>query len=189
MRTMDGVGKLAADFIGDRVAETPAEYVITRPTVYLDTTIPSFLTAWPSRDIERARMQNVTREWWELHSWQFDVCVSDWVYREARAGDAAAARDRINVLDELRKVDEQLSGEALAKKLMKGCGLTENADTDAQHIALAAIHALKFLLTWNYRHMANDVLRSRMMHICYEEGYTCPRIVTPDEIMRLRTHV
>ena len=39
MRTMDGVGKLTADFIGDRVAETPAEYVIARPTVYLDTTI------------------------------------------------------------------------------------------------------------------------------------------------------
>ena len=63
---MDGVGKLAADFIGDRVAETPAEYVITRPTVYLDTTIPSLLTARPSRDVERARKQSVTREWWKL---------------------------------------------------------------------------------------------------------------------------
>jgi hypothetical protein len=189
MRTRDGVGNLAADFIGDRVAETPAEYVIARPTVYLDTTIPSFLTAWPSRDIERARMQNVTREWWELHSWQFDVRVSEWVYLEARAGDAVAAQERIKALDELRRVERHSGAEELANKLMKECGLPENANTDAQHVALAAIHALKFLLTWNYRHMANDVLRPYMMYICRREGYTCPRIVTPDEIMRLRTHV
>ncbi len=123
---MDGVGKLAADFIGDRVAETPAEYVVARPTVYLDTTIPSFLTAWPSRDAEKARKQRITHEWWNLYRWQFDVCVSEWVYLEA-----ASAMPQ----------------------------------------------------------QANDVLRPRMMHICHEEGYTCPRIVTPDEIMRLRTHV
>jgi hypothetical protein len=117
------------------------------------------------------------------------VCVSEWVYLEASVGDAAAARERIDVLRKFRKVEKQLSAEQLAKKLMKECGLTKSANTDAQHVALAATHALKFLLTWNYRHMANDVLRPRMMHICHEEGYTCPRIVTPDEIMRLRTHV
>jgi hypothetical protein len=189
MRTRDGIEWGATRFLGHRVAETPAEYVIARPTVYLDTTIPSFLTAWPSRDIQKARMQSVTQEWWKLHRWQFDVRVSDWVYLEARVGDAAAARARVSLLDELRKVEEQLSAEELAKKLMKGCELPGSADTDAQHIALAAIHALKFLLTWNYRHMANDVLRQRMMYICHEEGYTCPRIVTPDEIMRMRTHV
>jgi hypothetical protein len=186
---MDGVGNIAADFIGDRVAETPAEYVIARPTVYLDTTIPSLLTARPSRDVERARKQSVTREWWKLYSWQFDVRVSKHVYDEARAGDPAAAQERINVLNELSKVEERSSAKELAQKLMKGCGLPESTNTDTQHVALAAVHALKFLLTWNYRHMANDVLRPLMMHICHKAGYTCPRIVTPDEIMRLRTHV
>jgi hypothetical protein len=134
-------------------------------------------------------MQRITQEWWELQSWQFDVRVSAWVYLEARAGDAVAAQERITVLDELRRVERHSSAEELANKLMRECGLPENANTDAQHVALAAIHALKFLLTWNYRHMANDVLRPHMMHICRREGYTCPRIVTPDEIIRLRTHV
>jgi hypothetical protein len=189
MRTRDGVGKLAADFIGDRVAETPAEYVIARPTVYLDTTIPSYLTCSPSRNAERARRERATHEWWNLYRWQFDVCVSYWVYREARAGNAAAARLRINFLGGLRKVERQSRAEELAKKLMKECGLPESANTDARHIALAAVHTLKFLLTWNYRHMANDSLRPKMMHICIREGYTCPRIVTPDEILRMRTHV
>jgi hypothetical protein len=152
MRTRDGVERVATHFVGHGVAETPAEYVVVRPTVYLDTTIPSYLTAWPSRDAERVRKQRVTQECWNLYRWQFDVCTSELVREEAGAGDP-------------------------------------KANADAQHVAVAATHSLKFLLTWNYKHLANDVLRPKMMHICRNAGYTCPQIVTPDEIMRLRTHV
>ncbi len=188
MKTMDGIECLSTGYVGDRVEETPAEYVIERPTVYLDTTIPSFLTARQSRDPERARRQHITREWWELHRWQFDVRISEYVRKEANAGDARAARQRIEFLKPLRKVEKRFSAIELANNIMKGCGLSEKAETDARHIALAAIHKLKFVLTWNCTHMANDVLRPKMMHICRKAGYDCPRIVTPDEIMRLHTH-
>jgi hypothetical protein len=87
------------------------------------------------------------------------------------------------------EVEPRPGAEELAGKLKRGCGLSDNATMDARHVALAAMHALKFLLTWNYTHLANEVLRPRMMHICRSAGYDCPRIVTPDEIMRLRTHV
>jgi len=189
MKTMDGIGGLSSGHAGDRVEETPAEYVIARPTVYLDTTIPSLLTARPSRDPERARRQRITREWWELHRWQFDIRVSEHVLKEAYKGDLTAVRERKEVLESLEMVERKPGMDELAGKLKIGCGLAENADMDAHHIALAAMHALKFLLTWNYRHMANEVLRPKMMHICRNAGYACPRIVTPDEIMRLRTHV
>ncbi len=173
---------------GDRVAETPAEYVIARPTVYLDTTIPSLLTARRSRNAEIARRQDITREWWDLYRWQFDVRISEDVRREARAGDVIAARERSEILRTLCEVEERSGARELARRLIQGCGLSETADNDARHIALAAVHSMNFLLTWNYRHMANDMLRPRMTHICIKNGYTCPRIVTPDEIMRLRTH-
>ena len=78
----------------------------------------------------------------------------------------------------------------LAQSTVNGVVITElGAKADAEHVAVAATHGLKFLLTWNCRHLANEVLRPKMMYICIREGYTCPRIVTPDEIMRLRTHV
>ena len=96
---------------------------------------------------------------------------------------------RLEILDAFRKVEVKVSAEELAAKLKKGCALTEKANADTRHVAVAATHGLRFLLTWNYRHLANDVLRPKVMHICIREGYTCPLIVTPDEIMRLRTHV
>lgn len=195
MKTMDGVeypaaelGCLSTGFPGDRVEETPAEYVIARPTVYLDTTIPSLLKARPSRDPERARRQRATREWWELYRWQFDVRISALVHKEAEKGDPQAAWERWTVLVSLEEVESRLGVEELAHKLMKGCGLAEKSADDARHVALAATHSLQFLLTWNCTHMANDVLRPKMMYICINSGYACPRIVTPDEIMRLRTH-
>jgi hypothetical protein len=189
MNTTDGIEWLSTGYVGDRVEETPAEYVIARPTVYLDTTIPSFLTAWESQDPERARKQRVTREWWDLYRWQFDVRISNHVREEAKKGDPQAAPERREFLRSLEEVEPKLGVEELVHKLMKGCGLAEKSEADARHVALAATHSLQFLLTWNCRHMANEVLRPKMMHICRRAGYDFPRIVTPDEIMRLRTHV
>ena len=189
MNTRDGIHWTGARFFGHGVAETPAEYVVARPTVYLDTTIPSYLTSWPTHNSGRARMQRVTHEWWSLYRWQFDVCSSKLVRKEAGAGNPAATDLRLEILDAFREVQVKVSAKELAAKIKKGCGLTEKANAEAQHVAIAATHSLRFLLTWNYRHLANDVLRPKMMHICRREGYTCPLIVTPDEIMRLRTHV
>jgi hypothetical protein len=189
MKTMDGIGCLSSSHVRDRVEETPAEYAIARPTVYLDTTIPSLLTARPSRDPERARRQSITREWWELHRWQFDIRISVYVRKEAEKGDPQAAWERREVLRPLEEVEIKLGVEELVHKLMRGCGLAEKSEDDARHIALAAAHSLQFLLTWNCTHMANEVLRMKMLHICRKAGYDCPTIVTPDEIMRLRTHV
>jgi hypothetical protein len=189
MRTRDGIEWSATRFLDHGVAETPAEYVVARPTVYLDTTIPSYLTAWPSRDAERLRKQRITHEWWSLYRWQFDVCSSERVRDEANAGDTIAANLRLQILDAFREVEVKVSAYELAAKLKMECGLPEKAKADAEHVAVAATHGLKFLLTWNCRHLANEVLRPKMTHICIREGYTCPRIVTPDEIMRLRTHV
>src|SRR5258708_2668315 len=84
------------------VAETPPEYVFHRPRLYLDTTIPSYLTAWTSRDLVTARLQRITTRWWNSWRTQFEIHVSDIVLREADAGDPQAARRRLAVLERFR---------------------------------------------------------------------------------------
>jgi len=65
--------------------------------VYLETTIVSYLTAWPSRDIVRAAQQEVTREWWKTRE-SFDLYASELVADEAAAGDPDAAARRLQAL-------------------------------------------------------------------------------------------
>jgi predicted nucleic acid-binding protein len=173
---------------GYGVAETPAEYVISRPKLYVDTSVVSYLTARTSRDLTKARAQSITQEWWMLCRWQFDVCWSDEVCKEAGRGDQTAAQLRIDTLKQFTELPVDEAAKVLAEKIMKACRLPGKAQTDALHVAIAAKHDVQFLLTWNYRHLANDALLPKMMHICIREGYICPRILTPEQITRVQTH-
>jgi len=187
METRDGVGTGARwPFIG--VAETPAEYVILRPKVYLDTSIPSVLTSRPSLDPRKAQWQRVTQEWWEFYRWQFDVYYSYYVEKEARKGDPHAAEQRVNTLKPFTKLEKLTAAEDFATRILSDCHLPAKAETDARHVALAAMQSLQYLLTWNCAHLANEHVQPKIRHICRKEGYTAPVILTPFEAIRLRTH-
>jgi hypothetical protein len=69
-----------------------------QPTVYIETTIPSLLTAWPSRDIEIAAQQVATREWWQQRRESFDLYVSPEVLDEAAQGNREAAQARLEAI-------------------------------------------------------------------------------------------
>jgi len=108
------------------------------PTVYIETTIPSYLTAWPSRDIVRAGHQQLTREWWEQRRHLFQLYVSGAVIVEVSAGDAEAAEARLRALEGIPQLRVPPGTEALAEKLLDRAGLPEKAAADALHIAVAA---------------------------------------------------
>ena len=76
-----------------------------KPTVYVETTVPSYLMAWPSRDLVRAAHQQITREWWAHRRDNFDVFISQFVLDEAAAGDSAAAQDRLRALVDFPLLD------------------------------------------------------------------------------------
>ena len=173
-------------FIG--VKETPAEYVILRPKLYVDTSIPSYLTSRPSRDPQKARWQCVTREWWELYRWQFDVYYSGYVEDEACRGDPHAAKERLDTLKPFRKLEKSKAAEDLAARILSTAHLPEGATTDARHVAAAAMESVKYLLSLNCRHLANQHIQPKIRYICDKEGYTAPIILTPEEAIRSRTH-
>jgi predicted nucleic acid-binding protein len=153
-----------------------------KPTVYIETTVPSYLTAWPSRDVVRAGEQQVTRDWWARRS-AYELRVSSLVLLECGAGDAEAAALRLAALDGVPVLSQTPEAEALAEILLREIPLPARAAADALHIAVAAVHGISYLMTWNCTHIANAALRPRIEELCRRSGYEPPVICTPRELL------
>ena len=71
------------------------------PTVYVETSVVSYLTARPSRDVVVAAYQEVTREWWHSAPGRFVLYASALVMSESGTGDPEATRARLEILGTL----------------------------------------------------------------------------------------
>ncbi|HEY4212724.1 MAG TPA: type II toxin-antitoxin system VapC family toxin [Steroidobacteraceae bacterium] len=165
-----------------QVAETPAEYVVRRK-LFLDTTIPSYLTTRLSENADVARHQRITRTWWDLHRRRFAIYVSELVLEEARAGDPAAAQQRVEFLAQFSQLPRSDRVDDLANALMESGGLPPKAKADASHLATASLNGIRYLLTWNCKHLANPQLFPRMRRVLAAQDLGCPTICTPEHIM------
>ena len=154
-----------------------------KKSVYLETTIVSYLASRPSRDLVLAAHQQITREWWEGRRGSFDLYVSQVVLDEAGDGDQGAARRRLDLVMSLAVLDITEDVVALAEKLISEGPLPREAADDAFHIALAAVHGMDFLLTWNCTHLANAQLLGAISAVLIRNGYLPPVICTPEELM------
>ncbi len=153
------------------------------PTAYIETSVVSYLTARPSRDVVVAAYQEVTREWWRGAPGRFDLVASELVITEAGAGDADAARIRLKALETIMLLDATADAEELTRKLLALGAIPRKAAVDASHIAIAATNGVDYLVTWNFQHIANAAMRSRIERICRQAGYEPPVICTPNELM------
>ena len=150
--------------------------------LYLETTIPSYLTSRPSRDLIIAGHQQVTKEWWENRD-AFQLYISQLVVDEAAAGDPVAARERLKALQGLPLLDITPEATGLALAILASGKIPRKAATDAAHIAIAAVQGMDFLVTWNCVHIANAANARALALICRKHAYECPVICTPEEIM------
>jgi predicted nucleic acid-binding protein len=156
-----------------------------QPKVYLETTIISYLAARPSRDLIVAANQQLTQDWWQMRRTAFDLFVSEAVVEEASSGDEKAARQRLEEIENIPLLVLTAEAAALAEKLIQALPLPAPAVTDAVHVAIAAANGMDYLLTWNCKHLANAVLRSKIEDTCREYGYEPPVICTPQELMEV----
>ena len=152
-----------------------------KPRLYLETTIPSYLTSRPSRDLIIAGHQQITKEWWDTGRGSFQIYIL--VLDEARAGDADASRERLNVLRPFPLLDIAPEVTVLAAALVASGKIPRKAASDAAHIAVATVHGMDFLVTWNCVHIANATISKAVASICREYGYECPVICTPEELL------
>ena len=154
-----------------------------KPKVYLETTIPSLLTAWPSRDLIIAADQQVTRTWWEQQRGKYQLVVSTLVLDEVQKGDPAAAAKRLASLSECQILAMDEAVIKLGEAIMRTRLIPARAYNDALHIAVAARHGVEFLLTWNCRHLANATIAERVRRACRTAGYEPPVICTPQSLL------
>jgi hypothetical protein len=154
-----------------------------KPTVYIETTIPSLLTAWPSRDVEVLAQQVATREWWGRRS-RYELCVSEEVLREAGRGDANAAAQRLAVIADCIILPVTSEAEKLTERIVSTGLIPPRALRDAIHIGMSAAHRVDFLLTWNCRHINNAISQRRLRGVCRAAGFELPVICTPHGLLR-----
>ncbi len=154
-----------------------------KPKVYLETTIISYLTAKPSRDLIIAAHQELTHEWWEKRRKYFDLFVSQLVIQEASAGDKDAAKKRLSVLASIPLLELNENVTSLAGDLIKEKALPKKAVEDALHIAIAITHGVDYILTWNCKHIANAEKQHSITTTCHKKDFEAPIICTPEELM------
>lgn len=154
-----------------------------KPRIYIETTIPSYLVARRSRDLRLAAHQEITEEWWNEHRHGYDLYTSDFVADEAAEGDGEFATARIATLDGIPRLEITEEVDTLAARFLEGGLIPRNAAQDAFHVAVAAVHAMDFLLTWNCKHINNVNIIRRLERLSAQSGYPCPVICSPDEIL------
>ena len=153
--------------------------------VYIETSVISYLTARPSRDILVAANQQVTQEWWQDRREKFELYVSQLVEQEISSGDAEAVVKRQQALEDCAFLDITPGAVELASKLIEQQAIPKQAAEDALHIAVATVNGMDYLLTWNFKHIANAAMRANVELVCRLNGYEPPVICSPMELMEV----
>jgi hypothetical protein len=155
-----------------------------KPSVYVETTIVSYLVGWLNRnDLQVAAHQELTRRWWATQRTEFDLFASSAVVDEAADGDETLAAERLRFLRGITLLRIPDEAHALKLQLLRRTQIPATAETDALHIAVAAVHGIEYLATWNCRHIANAVTLPLVYDVCRAEGYEPPLVCTLHELM------
>jgi predicted nucleic acid-binding protein len=155
--------------------------------VYIETTIVSYLTARRSRDLLIAARQEATTELWsKLLSSEFTTYTSTLVYQEAQQGDQDQAHKRLETLSPFAVLDIDQEAGTLAERLLVAKAIPAEYPDDALHMAVAAVNGMDVLVTWNFAHLNNPVARTRIRQIIEDNGYRCPEVCSPEELLEMR---
>jgi len=152
-------------------------------TVYIETTIVSYLRQRPSSGIVMAAHQLLTHRWWNNERTKHELVVSQYVLDEAAGGDPTLAAERLRSLNGIPSLPDAPEIRKIAGAIMSRAILPQQAEVDALHIATAAHHRIDYLLTWNCRHIANARIQRRIHQILAEMNVPFPIMCTPEELL------
>ena len=154
-----------------------------KPAVYVGRSVIGYLTSWPSGDLIIAARQKITRDWWRDAPAKFELMVSERVVSEASVGDPQAVQDRLAVLQPLPMLSVTKQAEDLANALMTQGAMPISEPEGAFHIAVAAVNRVEYLVTWNFKHIANATIRWKIKDVCITAGFDPPVICSPEMLV------
>ena len=156
-----------------------------KPKVYIETTIVSYLAARLNRNATIANRQQVTQQFWHEHADRFELVISPTVISEIRRGNAEAVQRRLNVVSGITRLPMSDVILDLTQNLLDTGAVPRNAETDAIHIAIAAVHNVEYLATWNYKHITNVHKRHHIEQVCRENDFRPVIICTPAALIEV----
>ena len=143
-------------------------------SVYLETTVVGTIASRDHPDPIILARQSVTRRWWRDASIRYRLYISDLVIVECSAGGSSAAAERQQVIHELDILSPLDDAESLVESLLNGSAVPKTEPRDAAHIALAAVHGMDFLVTWNFKHILNPHTQHLIDAIIRDAGFIPP---------------
>ena len=152
------------------------------PTIYLESSVISYLTSRPNRDLVIAGRQAVTFDWWENHRQRFELRISILVEEEIGRGDPSAAQVRLEAVAHIPSLTISDEATQIADLLLAKKAVPKGSEEDALHIGIAAAQGVDFLLTWNFKHINNAETKAAITQIVESCGYVCPQICSPEEL-------
>lgn len=153
------------------------------PTLYVETSIVSYLRQQPSVRVITAARQLLTHQWWNQERSKYELVTSQYVIDEASDGEPSLAEARLRALKGIPLLPAEAGVQGIADEIMARAILPPKAVFDALHIAITAHHEIDYLLTWNCRHIANGKILSRVHAVLHDLAVPIPVICTPEELV------
>ena len=155
-----------------------------KPSVYLETSVISYLTSKPSLNIVTLANQQVTREWWEKERNFYDLFISGSVLDEISQGDLEASSSRLEKVKEIKVLTIDNQVQELSNLFIESRLIPPKAYEDALHLSYAIVQKIDILLTWNCKHLANHEILRMFQRMCNPLNLTLPDICTPYTLTR-----
>jgi predicted nucleic acid-binding protein len=154
-----------------------------KPRLYIETSVISYYTSRPSRDLIAAGHQQITQQWWFHQLSWYEPYISEVVHEEISRGDAAAVELRLSVVQGFARLVVTPEVTRLAREYYAALDLPDKARLDALHLALAVQHGMDYLVSWNFAHIVGARPRGIIQKINYRMQVETPVICTPEELI------
>lgn len=124
--------------------------------------------------------RDLTIRWWEHELSEYETFVSPLVRREIERVPEPHRTGYLKLIDPLKNLEIPEEAAILAQGYVARGIFHRKFLADALHVALASIHKIDYLVTWNFGHLANVRKQARIRVFNHSAGFFVPTIVTPE---------